>query len=151
VTNIHLPLSASARMHAYISMKKHADGEPHLAAFNLFAYNPATKHVFIVDDDIDVANESEVLWALSTRFQADKDLVIIPNSIGGWLNPPTYAYRRDEKGSLETKLIFDCTKPMPPAKFPPATRVPPEVRERMDPGDYVRPVSEKDAAILGSE
>lgn len=151
VTNIHLPLSASARMHAYISMKKHADGEPHLAAFNLFAYNPATKHVFIVDDDIDVANESEVLWALSTRFQADKDLVIIPNSIGGWLNPPTYAYRRDEKGSLETKLIFDCTKPMPPAKFPQATRVPPEVRERMDPGDYVRPVSEKDAAILGSE
>jgi UbiD family decarboxylase len=36
------------------------------------AYSPATKHVFIVDDDIDVTNEADVLWALATRFQADK-------------------------------------------------------------------------------
>jgi 2,5-furandicarboxylate decarboxylase 1 len=135
-------------MHAYISMKKHADGEAHLAAFNLFAYNQATKHVFVVDDDIDVTNEAEVMWALSTRFQADKDLAIIPNSLGGWLNPPTYGYRRDEKGSLETRLIFDCTKPMPPAKFPIATRVPPDVKMRMKPEDYVRALTEQDVTYL---
>ena len=35
--------------------------------FNLMAYSPATKHVFIVDDDIDVTNEADVLWALATR------------------------------------------------------------------------------------
>lgn len=144
VTNIHLPLSGVARNHAYISIKKHADGEPHLAAFNLLAYNPTTKHVWIVDDDIDVTNESEVLWAFATRFQGDKDMVVINNSIGGWLNPPTYAYRRDEKGSLETKLIFDCTRPMPPARFPAATRVPPEVVARMDPAEYVRPLARTD-------
>lgn len=148
VTAVHLPISAAARMHAYISMKKHADGEPHLAAFNLFAYNQATKHVFVVDDDIDVTNEAEVMWALSTRFQADKDLVIIPNSLGGWLNPPTYGYRRDEKGALETKLIFDCTKPMPPATFPIATRVPPDVKERMNPETYVRALTEQDVTYL---
>ena len=148
VTAVHLPISAAARMHAYISMKKHADGEPHLAAFNLFAYNQATKHVFVVDDDIDVTNEAEVMWALSTRFQADKDLVIIPNSLGGWLNPPTYGYRRDEKGALETRLIFDCTRPMAPAPFPIATRVPPDVKERMNPADYVRALTEQDVAYL---
>ena len=54
-------------------MKKIADGEPHLAAFSLFAYSPATKQVFIVDYDIDVTNEPNFLWALATRFQADKD------------------------------------------------------------------------------
>ena len=99
-------------------MKKVADGEPHLAAFNFMAYSPATKHVFIVDDDIDVTNEADVLWALATRFQADKDLVVINNSIGSRLNPPTYGYRRDEKGTLETKLIFDCTRPLSAGKFP---------------------------------
>ena len=112
VKNLYLPISGVARNHAYISMKKVADGEPHLAAFNLMAYSPATKHVFIVDDDIDVTNEADVLWALATRFQADKDLVVINNSIGSRLNPPTYGYRRDDKGTLETKLIFDCTRPL---------------------------------------
>jgi 2,5-furandicarboxylate decarboxylase 1 len=53
-----------------------------------------------------------VLWALATRFQTDKDPVVINNSIGSRLNPPTYGYRRDEKGTLETKLIFDCTNPV---------------------------------------
>jgi 2,5-furandicarboxylate decarboxylase 1 len=104
--------------------------------------------VFVVDDDIDVTNEAEVMWALSTRFQADKDLAIIPNSLGGWLNPPTYGYKRDEKGSLETRLIFDCTRPMPPAKFPIATRVPPDVKARMQPEDYVRALTEQDVVYL---
>ena len=142
VTALHLPISASARNHAYISMNKRSDGEPHLAAFNLMAYSPATKHVFVVDDDIDVTNEPDVLWALATRFQADKDLVTISNSIGSHLNPPSYGYHRDEKGSLETKLIFDCTRPAPPAKFPTATRIPPDVKARMDPDELVRPASD---------
>jgi 2,5-furandicarboxylate decarboxylase 1 len=129
-------------------MKKVADGEPHLAAFNVMAYSPATKHVFIVDDDIDVTNEADVLWALATRFQADKDLVVINNSIGSRLNPPTYGYRRDEKGTLETKLIFDCTRPLSAGKFPAATRVPPDVKARMNPGDYVRPLSEGDLVYI---
>jgi 2,5-furandicarboxylate decarboxylase 1 len=138
-----------ARNHCYISMKKHSDGEPHLAAFNLLAYNPTTKHVWLVDDDIDVTNEAEVLWAMATRFQADKDMVQINNSMGGWLNPPSYAYRRDEKGTLETRLIFDCTRPAPPAKFPPRTKVPDEVAARMDPEKYTRSVSDQDLAALG--
>lgn len=143
VTAVHLPLSASARMHAFISMRKISDGEPHLAAFNLLSYNPATKHVWIVDEDIDVTNEAEVMWAMSSRFQADKDMVIIKNSIGGWLNPPTYAYRRDDKGSLETKLIFDCTRPLN-TDFPMPTRVPPDVRERVNPSEFVRRVADGD-------
>jgi 2,5-furandicarboxylate decarboxylase 1 len=85
------------------------------------------------------------MWAMSSRFQGDKDMVVINNSIGGWLNPPTYGYRRDEKGSLETKLIFDCTRPLGLGReFPTPTRVPPEVRERMDPRDYVRSVTDTD-------
>lgn len=144
VTGVYLPLSASARIHAYISIKKRHDGEPNVAAFAAFAYSATTKHIFVVDDDIDISNEADVLWALATRFQADKDMAVIPNTLGSRLNPPTYAYRRDEKGAMETAVIFDCTRPAPPGRFPTATRVPPEVVERVDPADYVRALNEQD-------
>ena len=150
VTNVHLPLSGTARMHAYISMRKIADGEPHLAAFSLLAYNGATKHVWIVDEDIDVTNEAEVMWAMATRFQADKDMAMIKNSLGGWLNPPTYSYRRDEKGSMETKLIFDCTRPMT-GNFPQKAGVPPDVKERMNPEDYVRALNEEEYGLFTNQ
>ena len=85
------------------------------------AYSPATKHVFIVDDDIDVTNEADVLWALATRFKPTKIWWSSTTPIGSRLNPPTYGYRRDDKGTLETKLIFDCTRPLSAGKFPAAT------------------------------
>ncbi|MBI4493755.1 MAG: UbiD family decarboxylase [Chloroflexi bacterium] len=142
VTAINLPLSGGARTHAYIAMRKRVDGEPHQAAYAAFANEPILKHVFIVDDDIDVYDEQQVLWALATRFQADKDLTVIRNSLGGRLSPVAYGYRRDEKGALDTKLIFDCTKPAPPARFPSACRVSPQVAQRMDPDEYVRPLAQ---------
>ena len=46
------------------------------------------KHVIVVDDDIDVFDEEQVLWAVSNRFQADHGLVVIPNAQGGELDPP---------------------------------------------------------------
>ena len=61
----------------------------------------------------------------------------MPNFLGGHLNPVTYGYHREEKGPMETKLIFDCTRPAPPATFPPMCRVPPEVVERVNPADVI--------------
>lgn len=152
VTNVHLPISASARLHAYISMSKRVDGEHHLAAFTLLANNSATKAVFVVDDDIDVTNESEVLWAMATRFQADKDLTVINNSLGGWLNPPTYSYNRDEKGGMESKLIFDCTRSLDnPAFSAPVVRVPDHVKSRTDPKDYIRAASTAEQEFMAGK
>ena len=86
----------------------------------------------MVDDDIDVFNETQVLWALAMRFQADRDLVIIPNIIGSHLNPTAYGHNRMEKGPMETKLIFDATKPLPPYEFPQEAKAPEEVLKRVD-------------------
>ena len=85
--------------------------------------------MIVVDDDVDVFNETQVLWALAMRFQADRDLVIIPNIIGSHLNPTAYGYNRMEKGPMETKLIFDATKPLPPYDFPKEAQAPDEVLE----------------------
>lgn len=152
VTNVHLPISASARLHAYISMKKRVDGEHFQAAFTLLANNSATKAVFVVDDDIDVTNEADVLWAMATRFQADKDLTVINNALGGWLNPPTYSYIRDEKGGMESKLIFDCTRSIDnPAFSAPVVRVPEDVKSGVDPKDYVRAVSAVERNLMTAQ
>jgi 2,5-furandicarboxylate decarboxylase 1 len=138
VVAVNLPLSGMARSHLYLSMRKRVEGEPKLAACAALAVDPLLKHVFVVDDDVDVFDEVATLWCLATRFQADRDLTVLPNFLGGQLNPVTYGHRREEKGPMETKLIFDCTRPAPPEKFPTSCRVPPEVVARMNPRDYLR-------------
>ena len=124
VKAINLPISGLARNHLYMSMKKRVEGEPKVAACAALTVDTLLKHIFVVDDDIDVFDEAQVLWCLATRFQADRDLTVMPNFLGGHLNPVTYGYHREEKGPMETKLIFDCTMPAPPVKFPPRCKVP---------------------------
>jgi 2,5-furandicarboxylate decarboxylase 1 len=136
-TAVNLPLMG-IRSTLFISMKKKVDGEPKIAASAAFSVDPILKHIYIVDDDIDVYDNDQVLWAMTTRFQADRDLIIMPNFLGGHLNPVTYGFHREEKGPMETKLIIDCTRPAPPATFPPACRVPPDVVERVQPGSVLK-------------
>jgi 2,5-furandicarboxylate decarboxylase 1 len=118
-------------------MKKRAEGEPTQAAFAAMAIEPNIKHTLIVDDDIDVFNETEVLWAMAMRFQADRDLKMIPNAMGSHLNPSAYGYDRLTWGGMETKLIFDCTKPLPPFKFAARAEVKRDVVDRINPADYL--------------
>jgi 2,5-furandicarboxylate decarboxylase 1 len=127
-----------ARSHLYISMKKRVEGEPKIAAVAALAVDPLLKHIFIVDDDVDVFNETDVLWCMATRFQADRDLIILPNFLGGHLNPVTYGFHREEKGPMETKMIFDMTRPAPPITFPPMCRVPPDVVARVRPDEVLK-------------
>lgn len=137
VTAVNLPLMG-IRSTLFIQMKKRVEGEPKIAACAAFAVDPILKHIYIVDDDIDVFDNDQVMWAMTTRFQADRDLIIMPNFLGGHLNPVTYGWHREEKGPQETKLIIDCTKPAAPVTFPPACRVPPEVVEAVQPKQLLK-------------
>ena len=137
VVNVSLPLSGSGRTFCYISVRKTANGEPNRAAFAVLATDPNIREVVIVDDDIDVFDERQVLWARATRFQADKDLAMIPNSLGAFLIPTSYDYERTGKGGMETKLIFDATMPLPSDNFPKRTRAHPDVVERIKIEDYL--------------
>jgi 2,5-furandicarboxylate decarboxylase 1 len=138
VTAVNLPLSGLSRSHLYISMKKRVEGEPKIAAVAALAVDPLLKHVFVVDDDVDVFNETDTLMSMVTRFQADRDLTVLPNFVGGHLNPVTYGYHREEKGPMETKLIFDMTRPAPPETFPPMCRVPPDSVAAARPDEMVQ-------------
>ncbi|MEA2622499.1 MAG: hypothetical protein QOH61_1409 [Chloroflexota bacterium] len=137
VTAVNLPLMG-IRSALFMAMKKRVDGEPKIAASAAFAVDPILKHIWIVDDDIDVFDNDQVLWAMTTRFQADRDLIVMPNFLGGHLNPVTYGYHREEKGPMETKMILDCTKPAPPATFPPKCEVPKDVVARVEPDKVLK-------------
>jgi 2,5-furandicarboxylate decarboxylase 1 len=132
VTGVNLPLSAMGRSHVYISLKKRAEGEPKQAAMAAFVTESSIKHAFVVDDDIDVFNERDVLWAVAMRFQADRDLVVIPHTLGSHLNPTAYGFDRLTKGPMETKLIFDATKPLPPFEFPKVAKAPKAMVDKVD-------------------
>jgi UbiD family decarboxylase len=64
------------------------------------------KHVFVVDDDIDVFDDGQMDWALATRFQADKDIVIASGFRAVPIDPSLAGARTGAKAG------FDCTKPM---------------------------------------
>ncbi|MDQ6526506.1 UbiD family decarboxylase [Nocardioides sp. LHD-245] len=119
------------RMHCYLSIKKALDSDPTRAAFAAFNTEPENlRMVIVVDDDIDVFDEEEVSWAIGTRFDATKDLQIIPEWNGpGGLLPTNWEY--DEQGTRTKKMssgvIIDATKPAPPVVFPVRAQVPREV------------------------
>ncbi len=138
VKAVNLPLSGAARSHCYISLKKRTEGEPKQVALAAFVTEPSIKHVIVVDDDIDVFNETQVLWALAMRFQADRDLGVLSNILGSHLNPTAYGFNRMDKGAMETKLIFDATKPLPPYEFPREAKAPDEVISKVDLREYAR-------------
>ena len=109
-----------------------------MAAFAAFSTHASIKHVYVVDDDIDVFNESEVLWAMATRFEAHRDLAMIPNALGAWLIPSAYHLDDNRPGGvLNTKVIFDCTKPAAPTEFPKRAVVPSEVVQKIQLNEYV--------------
>lgn len=138
VTAVNLPLMG-IRSTLFIQMKKKVEGEPKIAACAAFAVDPILKHIYVVDEDVDIYDNDMVMWAMTTRFQADRDLTIMPNFLGGHLNPVTYGWHREEKGPQETKLILDCTRPAPPVTFPPRCKVPADVLARVQPEKVVKP------------
>ena len=85
VKDINVTLGGCAFWHAVISIKKQP-GEGRnaiLAALSVMDL----KHVVVVDDDIDVFNPVDVEWAIATRVQGDRDLVVVSHARGKPLDP----------------------------------------------------------------
>jgi UbiD family decarboxylase len=93
-------------LHGIVSIKKRHADDGKRAIEAAFKGHRSMKHVFIVDDDINIHEPGEVEWALATRFQADKDLIIKLHERGSSLDPSADATTYET-----TKLGFDLTIP----------------------------------------
>lgn len=129
VKNVCMPVSGNCRFHAYVSIAKRTPGQAKNAICAAFASDMLLKHVIIVDDDIDVFDEEQVLWAVSNRFQADRGLVVIPNAQGSELDPSA------GPGGINAKMGLDATKPL--SGFAPELRVPDEIMKKITLEDFL--------------
>jgi UbiD family decarboxylase len=59
-----------------VRMRQRVPGEARNAISALFGSLANIKHVFVVDEDVDIHSDEQMDWALATRFQADRDLVV---------------------------------------------------------------------------
>jgi len=114
VEAVNFSLGGCGWLHAIISIEKQTEGDAKNAILAAFSAHPSLKHVIVVDSDINVYDINEVEWAIATRFQADKDLIIIPNARGSTLDPSA-----DQEKGLTTKMGIDATRPLtePEEKF----------------------------------
>ena len=89
------------------------EGKQRQAALLAFSAFPELKHVILVDEDVDIFDTDDVLWAMTTRFQGDRDIVAIPGVRCHPLDPssnPLYSPSIRDIG-ISCKMIFDCTVP----------------------------------------
>jgi len=114
VKAVNLSNGGCGWLHAIISIEKLVDGDAKNALTAAFSAHPSLKHAVVVDTDIDVYDPNVVEWAIATRFQANEDLLIIPQARGSTLDPTA-----DQETGLTTKVGVDATRPLnkPREKF----------------------------------
>ena len=96
-------------LHAVVQIDKQGPEDGRLAIEAAFRGHGSLKHVWIVDQDVDIYKPAEVEWAMATRFQADKDLYVYENQPGSSLDP-SGIHIPGQKGRT-AKMGLDCTIP----------------------------------------
>jgi 4-hydroxy-3-polyprenylbenzoate decarboxylase len=116
VLNCYAHSAGGGKFLAILQFKKTApadDGRARQAALIALATFHELKHVVVVDEDVDLFDTNDVLWAMTTRYQGARSTVFIPGVIGHPLDPsqdPAYSPEILAAG-ISTKTIFDCTVP----------------------------------------
>ncbi len=105
VRKVRLTPASGCWLHAVISIKKNMEGDGKSAIMAAFAAHPSLKHVVVVDEDIDPDNLEEVEWAIATRLQAGRGLVVVRYARGSTLDPSS-------ADGITDKIGIDATMPL---------------------------------------
>ncbi|MGA2314765.1 MAG: UbiD family decarboxylase [Thermodesulfobacteriota bacterium] len=100
---IHL-IPGTFGSHVVMNIETDQKGEVR-RALSLALSFPNIKKAIIVDEDVDPEDDQEVEWALATRFQGDRDLIVVPDLRGQPIDPSS------KEGFLTTKIGMDATRP----------------------------------------
>jgi 2,5-furandicarboxylate decarboxylase 1 len=102
---VHLTPGGTCRYHVVIQIDKKHEGEAKNAMFAAFGTSHEIKHVVVVDKDVDIFNMEDVEWAIATRSQAGRDVMIIEGAAGNKLDPST-------DDGIGDKMGIDATVPL---------------------------------------
>lgn len=85
--NVLITPGGTSWLHAIVQIIKQNEDDGRKAIEAAFKGHSSLKHCVVVDDDINIYDLNEVEWAIATRFQADKNSLILPNQPGSSLDP----------------------------------------------------------------
>ncbi|TAM85534.1 MAG: UbiD family decarboxylase [Candidimonas sp.] len=119
VRDVHLSVGGVCRYHLYVKLHKQHEGAPKNVICAALGSHYDIKHVVVVDEDVDVHDPRQVEWAVATRFQADRDLLVIAGAQGSTLDPSTTVASgagakhlpRHLQG-ISAKMGLDATRPV---------------------------------------
>jgi len=107
--NVHITPGGASWLHAVVQIhKRHAD-DGSRAAEAAFRGHNSLKHVVVVDSDVDLFDPHQVEWAIATRFQAAKDLLVLEDQPSSSLDPSAEQVRG--RKARTSKLALDATIP----------------------------------------
>jgi 4-hydroxy-3-polyprenylbenzoate decarboxylase len=110
ITDFYLPPEACSYRLAVVSIRKHYPGHARRIMFGIWSYLRQfsyTKFVIVTDDDINIRDWKEVIWAISTRVDPARDSAIIENT------PIDYLDFASPQSGLGSKLGLDATNKWP--------------------------------------
>ncbi|MBI5193216.1 MAG: UbiD family decarboxylase [Nitrospirae bacterium] len=111
IADFHLPMEAVSYRIAVVSIRKEFPGHAKRVMMGLWGFLKQflyTKYIIVVDDDIDVRNWDDVIWALSTRVDPGRDTFVIENTPFDYLDFST------PLPELGAKMGIDATMKSPP-------------------------------------
>jgi len=118
-------------MFGFIQLDKKHVAQPKQAILAAFANDLYLKYVICFDTDINLNQGSELAWALSTRVQADRDIMVLPGVLGSDLDLSA------PQEAVVTKVGIDATAKPFRKDLPPVAKVADEVMNRVNLKEYI--------------
>lgn len=107
--NVLITPGGMSWLHAVVQIVKQAPDDGRKAIAAAFRGHTSLKHVVVVDEDVDLFNPAEVEWAIATRFQANRDLVVLEGQPSSSLDPS--ATHIPGQKARTSKMGLDATIP----------------------------------------
>jgi UbiD family decarboxylase len=105
--NVHITPGGTSWLHAVVQIVAQTPEDGRRAIEAAFRGHGSLKHVVVVNEDVDIFNTDDVEWAIATRFQADRDLVVLTDQPSSSLDPS--AHHTPGQKSRTAKMGLDAT------------------------------------------
>ncbi len=124
IVGVHMPHSMCSRLGCYISIRKSREGFAKQVGHLAMLQSNFFQWIVVVDEDIDVFNEKDVIWALTSNTNPAKDIDVIKNSFTLFNTAAGYQ-----------KMVIDATAPLD-YPFPERFKVPDDVMAAINPEEW---------------
>jgi 2,5-furandicarboxylate decarboxylase 1 len=110
IKDVYITPGGCSWLHAVVQIKKQGADDGKRAITAAFKGHGSLKHCVVVDEDINIYDPQDVEWAIATRFQADKNSIILSNQPGSSLDPS--GDLSEGKKATTAKAGLDATAPL---------------------------------------